>query len=241
MRIRKLYLLALLSVLPLSCGSGENGADNRAVDSTEAASKAAESAKSPADKDTKVVLFLGNSLSAGLGVDNAAAFPSIIQDKIDSLGWNFQVVNAGISGETSSGGLGRMDWVLKQPVDILVLELGGNDGLRGIPTQVTRSNLEQIIGKTRQVYPDAEIVLAGMQIPPNLGHDYTRDFREVYPAIAEEHDVHLIPFLLEDVGGVDSMMQADGIHPNRSGHRVVADNVWDVLEPILRDSLEPEA
>lgn len=238
MKIRKLYLLVLLSVLLVSCGSGENEEDAR-TDSTTATAAARDSTGTTSSGNDKVILFLGNSLSAGLGVDETAAFPSIIQQKIDSLGWGFQVVNAGVSGETSAGGLSRMDWVLKQPVDVLILELGGNDGLRGISTEVTRRNLEQIIGKTRQTYPDAEIVLAGMQIPPNLGHDYTRDFRAVYPEIAQQHGVHLIPFLLEGVGGVDSLMQADGIHPNRMGHRVVAENVWDVLKPILSDSLEP--
>lgn len=240
MKIRKLYLLVLVSVLLVSCGSGENK-EGAQADSTASVADARDSTGTISSKSDKVILFLGNSLSAGLGVDDDAAFPSLIQKKIDSLGWGFQVVNAGVSGQTSSGGLSRIDWVLKQPVDILILELGGNDGLRGISTEVTRRNLEQIIGKTRQAYPDAEIVLAGMQIPPNLGHEYTRDFRAVYPDIAERHDVHLIPFLLEGVGGVDSLMQADGIHPNRTGHRVVAENVWDVLKPILRDSLEPAA
>lgn len=242
MKIRKLYLLLLLSVLPVSCGSGENDTEDAAhADPTAAESEAADSTVVAGSEGEKVILFLGNSLSAGLGVDEAYAFPSLIQQKIDSLGWNFQVVNAGVSGETTAGGLSRIDWVLKQQVDVLVLELGGNDGLRGIATEVTRRNLEQIIGKTLQTYPDAEIVLAGMQIPPNLGHEYTTEFRAVYPEIARENDLHLIPFLLEGVGGVDSLMQADGIHPNRTGHRVVAENVWDVLKPILRESLEPAA
>lgn len=209
------------------------------TDSVAVAERDSVAAATPEKDDVPVILFLGNSLSAGLGVDDDEAFPNLIQEKIDSLGWSFQVVNAGISGETSLAGLSRMDWILKQPVDVLVLELGGNDGLRGISTEVTRRNLGQIIGKTRQVYPDAEIILAGMQIPPNLGHAYTQDFRAMYPDIADEYDVHLIPFLLEGVGGVESMMQPDGIHPNAAGHRRVAENVWDVLQPVLEDMQTP--
>ncbi len=239
MKIRKLYLLLVLAVLSTSCGSGENPEEGVRAESPKTAVERADSSGAVGTEISKVILFLGNSLSAGLGVESEAAFPSIIQQKIDSLGWAFRVVNAGISGETSAGGLSRIDWVLKQPVDVLVLELGGNDGLRGISTEVTRQNLEQIIGKTRQAYPQADIVVAGMQIPPNLGHEYTRDFRAIYPEIAQEHNVHLIPFLLEGVGGVDSLMQPDGIHPNTRGHRVVAENVWDVLKPILKESMEP--
>lgn len=240
MKIRKLYLLLLVSVLLTSCGTGESEEDARpSAPSPTTASRDSTAVTSRGGE--RVILFLGNSLSAGLGVDENDAFPTLIQHKIDSMAWDYRVINAGISGETSAGGLGRIDWVLEQPIDVLVLELGGNDGLRGISTDVTRRNLEEIIVRTRAVYPDAEIVLAGMQIPPNLGHEYTSDFRAIYPDIAEEHDVHLIPFLLEDVGGVSSMMQGDGIHPNVQGHRIVAENVWDVLKPILEDSLEPAA
>lgn len=239
MKTRKLYILLLLSVLSASCQTGESQEGDDLADAGPTTVERSDSSSIVVNEGEKVILFLGNSLSAGLGVDDDAAFPSIIQRKIDSLGWNYQVVNAGISGETSSGGVSRIDWVLKQPVDVLILELGGNDGLRGISTEVTRRNLEHIIEKTRQAYPDAEVVLAGMQIPPNLGHEYTRSFREIYPQIASDQDAHLIPFLLEGVGGVDSLMQSDGIHPNSEGHRVVAENVWDVLKPILESSLEP--
>ncbi len=200
---------------------------------------ARDSAAAPAASGEKVVLFLGNSLSSGLGVDAEAAFPNLIQQKIDSLGLNFRVVNAGVSGETSSGGLGRIDWLLRQGLDVLVLELGGNDGLRGLSTDVTKRNLQAIVGKTREIYPEATIVLAGMQLPPNLGLEYTSRFRAIFPDLARENDVHLIPFLLEGVGGVDSMMQRDGIHPNRAGHRRVAENVWEVLGPILEEMQEP--
>jgi acyl-CoA thioesterase-1 len=184
------------------------------------------------------VLFLGNSLSAGYGVEPDSAFPNLIKARIDSLGWSIEIVNAGLSGETTSGGLRRIDWLLRRRIDVLVLELGGNDGLRGIPTEVTRANLQAIIDKTRARHPDAEIILAGMQIPPNLGHEYTREFRQIYPSLAEENDTHLIPFLLEGVGGVARLMQGDGIHPTEEGHRVVAENVWDILGVVLEDGAE---
>ena len=243
MKIPRLYLYLLLTVLLSACGAEDEGRSEEIRAHSDPPSSVREPREPVRPETTRgksVILFLGNSLSAGLGVDDEDAFPHLIQQKIDSLGWDYVVVNAGISGETTAGGLSRMDWVLKQPIDILVVELGGNDGLRGIPSHVTRNNLEQIIGKTRQTYPEVEIVLAGMQLPPNLGHEYTTDFREIFPDIAEERDVHLIPFLLEGVGGVEHMMLSDGIHPNERGHRRVAENVWSVLEPILEESLEPQ-
>lgn len=237
----KLYLLLAFTVLLTACGSAEN--EKEAVDSLSASevSDAESRVGRQAEGSSKpVILFLGNSLSAGYGIDSESAFPSLIQKRIDSLGWEFHVVNAGLSGETTSGGLRRVDWLLRQPIRVLVLELGGNDGLRGVPVEVTRENLEQIIAKTRQRYPESEIVLAGMQIPPNLGHDYTRRFRGIYTSLAESEDTHLIPFLLEGVGGVDSLMQGDGIHPTVEGHKIVAENVWDVLKPVL-DNLRTES
>jgi acyl-CoA thioesterase-1 len=238
MKFRALYLIALLSVLLIACGTDDEPTDDAGGDTPPVAMR--DSVSSNVESNDKIILFLGNSLSAGLGVDSDAAFPSLIQQKIDSLGWDFRVVNAGVSGETSSGGLGRIEWVLREKVDVLVLELGGNDGLRGISADVTKRNLQEIVSRTRGVYPDAEIVLAGMQIPPNLGAEYTAQFRDVFPELALRNDIHLIPFLLEGVGGVDSMMQDDGIHPNTAGHRKVAENVWEVLDPILSDMREPE-
>ena len=243
MKILRLYLFLLLTVLLSACSAEDEGRQEEIRAHSDSPSAVREPrAATPADtmQGKGVILFLGNSLSAGLGVDEEAAFPHLIQEKIDSLGWDYVVVNAGISGETTAGGLSRIDWVLKQRIDVLVLELGGNDGLRGISGKVTRSNLEQIIGKTRQAYPEADIILAGMQLPPNLGHEYTTEFREMYPEIANEHDVHLIPFLLDGVGGVDRMMLPDGIHPNERGHRRVAENVWSVLETVLEESMEPQ-
>ncbi|MGH7491051.1 MAG: arylesterase [bacterium] len=181
----------------------------------------------------KTILFFGNSLSAGFGLDPAEAFPALIQQKIDSLKWHYTVVNAGLSGETSAGGLRRIDWLLQRKIDVLVLELGANDGLRGIALADTRRNLQGIIDRTKEKHPHAQIVIAGMQVPPNLGKTYTQSFRALFPELAKKNEAALIPFLLEGVGGVPELNLADGIHPNISGHRKVAENVWKVLRPLL--------
>ena len=182
----------------------------------------------------KTILFFGNSLTAGYGLDPSESFPSLIQNKIDSLHLPYKVINAGVSGETTSGGMGRIDWILRQPIDVFVLELGGNDGLRGIPLTVTKKNLQAIINKVKQKYPAVKIVLAGMEIPPNMGQDYTTEFRKIYPALAKENGVSLIPFLLKGVGGDPELNQEDGIHPNKEGEEIVAENVWEVLKDICR-------
>jgi acyl-CoA thioesterase-1 len=184
--------------------------------------------------DAQRILFFGDSITAGLGVEEEEAFPALVQQKIDSLGWNFNAVNAGLSGETSAGGLRRVDWMLRQPVSVFVLELGGNDGLRGIDLSVTKKNLQKIIDKVEGKYPQVRIVLAGMQVPPNLGPEYTEKFKSMYPELAEKNDAALIPFLLEDVGRNPERMQSDGIHPNVEGHQVLAENAWDTLKPILQ-------
>ncbi len=184
------------------------------------------------------ILFFGDSITAGHGIDENEAFPALIQQRIDSLGWNYKVVNGGLSGETSAGGLRRIDWMLRQPVDVFVLELGGNDGLRGVDLSTTKDNLQKIIDKVREKYPDATIVLAGMQVPPNLGQEYTEEFREMYPELAEKNNTELVPFLLEGVGGNKELNQSDGIHPTAEGHKVLAENIWEVLKPILEERKE---
>lgn len=182
----------------------------------------------------KTILFFGNSLTAGYGLESPVqAFPGIIQSKIDSLALPYKVVNAGVSGETSSGGKSRIEWILKQPVDIFVLELGANDGLRGIPLSETRKNLQSIVDKVKEKYPDAGLVMAGMEVPPNMGKEYTTEFRQMYTQLAKENKMVLIPFLLEGVGGEPELNQRDGIHPTEEGHRIVAENVWKKLEEIL--------
>jgi acyl-CoA thioesterase-1 len=183
----------------------------------------------------KTILFFGDSISAGYGLEPQQAFPAIIQDKIDSIGLNYEVINGGLSGETSAGGLRRISWVLQRDIDIMILELGGNDGLRGIDLSSTKNNLQQIIDKAKAKNPDIEIIIAGMQVPPNLGTDYTKEFQELYPELAEKNDIPLIPLILDKVGGRDEYMQSDQIHPNAKGHKVVAETVWETLAPILNN------
>lgn len=180
------------------------------------------------------MLFVGTSLTAGYGVGAPLAFPTLIQAKIDSAGLPFRTVNAGISGETSAGGLSRIDWALQLPVDILVLELGANDALRGLDPAAMQRNLDRIIQRTRARYPDSRIVIAGMQAPPNLGSNYTTRFRRAFRELAEEHDAVLIPFILEGVGGRPDLNQPDGIHPTAAGHRIMANTVWEYLRPLLQ-------
>ncbi|WP_094122987.1 arylesterase [Hymenobacter lapidarius] len=203
-----------------------------------AAAPAAAPARTPAAPPTaatgkKRLLFFGNSLTAGYGVEPDQAFPALIGEKLDSLKLKYEVINAGLSGETTAGGRSRVGWVLRQPVDIFVLELGGNDGLRGLPLTATRRNLLAIIDTVRRRSPGAQIVLAGMQIPPNLGIAYAADFKLLYQEIAKEKGLVLIPFLLEGVGGERRLNQQDGIHPTPAGHRMVARTVWAVLQPLI--------
>jgi acyl-CoA thioesterase I len=186
---------------------------------------------------SRIILFFGDSLTAGYGIDNSQAFPALVQQRIDRHNWPFIAVNAGLSGETSAAGLRRIDWLLRRPVDILVLELGANDGLRGIPLAQTRQNLQAIIERTQAKYPQVALVIAGMQIPPNLGPEYTEEFRQIFPNLAQENQAALIPFLLEDVAGIPELNLPDGIHPTPEGHSMLAANVWKVLEPLLQTRL----
>ena len=181
----------------------------------------------------KTILFFGDSLTAGYGLNPELSFPSLIQKMIKEEGQSYKVINAGLSGETSAGGLNRIGWVLNQSVDIFVLELGANDGLRGLPLKSTYENLQSIIDKVRDKYPEAKIILAGMMVPPNMGEQYSNEFVNIYPELAQSNDAELIPFLLEGVAGDSELNLADGIHPNAEGHEIVAQNVWKVLEPIL--------
>jgi len=186
-----------------------------------------------ANDEKRTVLFVGDSITAGLGIDEDQAFPALIQARLDSLEWNVRAVNAGLSGETSSGGLRRIKWLLKQEVDVLVLELGANDGLRGIDLTLTDQNLRKIVAITKETYPNCRIVIAGMQVPTNLGDDYTSTFRTMFSKIAEDTGSALIPFLLEGVGGVPELNLPDGKHPTAEGHEILAENVWEILGRIL--------
>ena len=182
---------------------------------------------------TKTVVVLGDSLAAGYGVESQEAFPALLQQKVDAAGLKWTVVNAGVSGNTSADGLARIDWLLKRKIDVLFLELGGNDGLRGLPVTAMRDNLQAIIDRVKKRYPQVKIIVAGMQIPPNLGPDYTGAFRKVFSELASKNDAVLVPFLLEGVGGKPQLNQGDHIHPTAAGHKIIADNVWKVLKPEL--------
>src|SRR5688572_11884721 len=218
------FIITCLIILFSRCTSNEKPAgsnqNNNVKDSVTVAKK-------------KTIVFFGNSLTAGYGLSPSQAFPAVIQKKIDSLGLPYQVVNAGVSGETSSGGKTRIDWILRQPVDIFVLELGANDGLRGIPLSETKKNLQAIVDKVKARNPDTKLLFAGMQIPPNMGQMYTTEFRNIYTDLASKNAMTLVPFLLEGVGGETHLNQEDGIHPTAEGHQIVAANLWRQLEKLL--------
>ena len=182
----------------------------------------------------RTILFMGNSLTAGFGLEASEAFPALIQQKIRNSGMNFKVISAGLSGETTSSGLRRIDWLFKQKVDVLVLELGGNDGLRGITLALTKQNLQDMIDKAKSYNPKIRIILAGMEVPPNMGDVYTAEFRKMYPELSKKNNVTLIPFLLDGVGDRPELNQRDGIHPTAEGHIVVAETVWKYLKPVLQ-------
>ena len=185
-------------------------------------------------ESTKKIVFFGDSLTAGYGLDDVDdAFPGLIQQSIDSLELPYTVVNSGISGETTAGGKGRINWVLNQKPDIFILELGANDGLRGVPLSETRENLQGIIDAVQQKYPETKIVLVGMQIPPNMGQEYTSEFKNIFPDLAKKNNLYLVPFLLKNVGGIAELNQSDGIHPTEKGHKILANNVWSILKPLL--------
>ena len=223
---RRLAAIGLLSVLP-ACDGAEGPEALRSPEREVPATDA---------DDRGVVLFLGTSLTEGYGLQNAPedAFPAKVQQRIDHSDLPFRVVNAGVGGDTSAGGLRRLEWLLRAPLQVLVLELGANDGLRGQDTDALRDNLLAIIRATRARYPDAEILLAGMQAPPNLGQRYSESFRAVFPEVALAGNVILIPFLLEGVGGIRELNQSDAIHPSVEGHEIIAGTVWASLEPVLR-------
>ncbi len=184
--------------------------------------------------DPKTILCFGNSLTAGYGIDPSRAFPALLEEKLRNNGYDYKVINAGLSGETSAGGLNRIDWLLKQPIDVFILELGGNDGLRGLPLTQTRKNLQAIIDKVSLKYPAAIIVIAGMKVPPNMGETYGDAFESMYPQLAQNNNALLIPFLLENVGGDRELNLPDGIHPNPEGHKIVAENVYQSIKELLQ-------
>ncbi len=186
------------------------------------------------NSSSKTILIFGDSLTAGYGLEDVNdAFPAILQTKVDSLSLDYTIINSGVSGETTAGGKSRIDWVLNQPIDVFILELGANDGLRGIPLTETRENLQAIIDAVLKKNAETKIILAGMQLPPNMGPEYITEFKTIFPDLAKKNELYLIPFLLKDVGGIAELNQEDGIHPTVEGHKVLAKNVWTVLESII--------
>lgn len=225
----KAVAFALMVFVFVGCGSNNNGKDVK-----KEGQEVVKHADTVQNAKVKTILFFGNSLTAGYGLDDVSqAFPALVQRKIDSLKLPYKVINAGLSGETTSGGSSRIDWILKQPVDVFVLELGANDGLRGIPIKESIKNLQAIVDKVRAKNPAVKQVLLGMQVPPNMGSTYANGFKAIYPAIAAKNNMALVPFLLEGVGGNPALNQADGIHPTSEGAKIVADNVWKVLRGVI--------
>ncbi|TXK36583.1 arylesterase [Pontibacter qinzhouensis] len=221
-------------LLLTACDNGSTQQNGQVAEEQQTSASASTPAAPSRSERVKTILFFGNSLTAGYGLEPDQAFPSLIQQRIDSLQLPYKAVNAGLSGETSAGGKSRIDWLLRQPVDVFVLELGANDGLRGINPSETYSNLATIIDKVRAKNPEAEVILAGMQMPPSMGQQFTKEFRDVFTRLAKEKEALLIPFLLEGVAGNRELNQGDGIHPTIEGQKILAKNVWAVIEPILQ-------
>ena len=216
-------MILILAFILAACGDKKTSSD-----------QSAPAAIAQSNSSSKTILFFGDSLTAGYGLDDPSeAFPGVVQNKIDSSKLRYKVINAGVSGETTAGGKGRINWVLKQKVDVFVLELGANDGLRGIPVTETAGNLQSIIDTVKARYPKAKLVLLGMQVPPNMGAAYANGFKDIFPMLAAKNHIALVPFLLKGVGGIPSLNQHDGIHPTAEGAKIVGNNVWQVLKDVL--------
>jgi acyl-CoA thioesterase-1 len=228
-RALALAACAVLVTALMACGSPEPASSPAAS----AAPKRDEQRMSPVASRPRVVI-LGDSLTAGLGLPPDQAYPTLLQQRLNKEGLNYEVVNAGVSGDTSAGGLARLDWALDGDVRVLIVALGGNDGLRGLPAEELKANLSHIIERAQQRH--IQVMLAGMEAPPNFGQSYIVSFHQVYPDLARQYKVSLVPFLLQGVAGIDTLNQRDGIHPTAEGARIVADNIWPVLRPMLTTS-----
>jgi acyl-CoA thioesterase-1 len=226
--MKKLVFLFVV-LIAAACSKPEQSATSSAAPS---APQAPQAPKAPEAPKAPRIVFLGDSLTAGLGLASDQSFPALIGKKLKDRGLDYEIVNAGVSGDTSAGGVRRVDWSLEGDVRVLIVALGANDGLRGLPTREMKKNLAAILDRARE--RKVPVILAGMEAPPNNGPDYTRDFRTVYAELADEYDVPFIPFLLQGVAGDASLNQGDGIHPNTRGAQIVADLVWKELEPVLR-------
>ncbi|MEO8226738.1 MAG: arylesterase [Gemmatimonadota bacterium] len=222
---------ATLSAVVMLTLSGCSGQRPEAAGRPDTATVTAAPARSARPR----IVILGTSLTAGYGLpDPALAYPALLQRRIDAAGLKYEVVNRGVSGETSAGARARVDWVLREPAAIVVLETGANDGLRGLEVGSLRANVQAILDRAKRLNPPPKLVLIGMEAPPNYGLDYTRQFRAVYSELARANNAALVPFLLQGVAGIARLNQADGVHPTAEGQRIAAENVWRVLEPLLR-------
>ena len=216
----------------LSACSTENS--ETVAPENESVSSEATAINSDSDAENALrIVYLGDSITAGYGLSEEQAFPALISDRLEENGFVVQGINAGISGDTSTGGLNRIDWLLKQRIDVLLLELGGNDGLRGIDLALTRANLDGILTKTKEAWPEVRLLVAGMMIPPNLGHVYTREFEEMYPKLADKHNATFIQFTPEGLPDILQHMQADQIHPTEEGHRIIAAALYPTIEQLV--------
>lgn len=232
MKVRAMMVLVAASAVGAACG----GSETKPPATTQVPVESTTATPTVATDGRIRVLFVGTSLTAGLGLDPAQAYPAVIQAIADSAGYRIQVVNAGLSGETSAGALRRVDWLLRDaPSQVVVIETGANDGLRGLLPDTTQANIKGIVAKVRAVNPDVRILLAQMEAPPNLGPQYTRRFRDVFLAVAADEALTLIPFFLDGVAGVPAMNQPDGIHPTAEGAQIAARNMWRTLAPVLRE------
>ncbi|OZV68463.1 arylesterase [Winogradskyella aurantia] len=227
----KILKFCYFIIILFSCSCGDDNSSKQTVNKEKTVTTTAKASDSTT---TKTMLCFGDSITAGYGLNDANdAYPAILQAKMDSLDLDYTVINLGLSGETSAGGKSRINWVLNQDADIFLLELGANDGLRGVPLSETRSNLQAIIDAVATKNPKTKIILAGMELPPNMGQEYTTEFRKIFAELAQKNDVTFIPFILKNVGGISELNQADGIHPTAEGHKRIAHTVWEVLEPMV--------
>lgn len=221
----RMKFMSTIILAALLVGCGNNKKKNNQQESP-----TVQAGKTVAKESAPHIVFFGTSLTAGYGLDPEEAYPALIQKKIDAAGLNYKVINAGLSGETSAAGKSRIDWLLKQPMDIFVLELGANDGLRGLSVRETEANLQAVIDKVKAKYPEVKLMMLGMQMPPNMGAKYTGDFKAVFGHLADKNKMVYVPFLLEGVGGVAKLNQKDGIHPTAEGQEILAENVWVKLK-----------
>ena len=230
----------ILAVLLVSCGNEKSEKKvsetllKEQVEPTEKTIDSETQTQTETESESKTILCFGDSITAGYGLDDSNnAFPAVLQQKVDALNLNYTVINSGLSGETTAGGKSRINWVMNQNINVFVLELGANDGLRGVPLSETRLNLQGIIDVVKEKSPNTKIILAGMELPPNMGQDYTTEFRSIYADLATKNNLEFIPFILKDVGGIKELNQSDGIHPTVEGHKILANTVWEVLKPLI--------